>query len=326
VAGPVTGQYATLGIGRQTTLGTPAANANFKMKTVTGDLDMPTDAIELAETDSSRQAGATVITGKRVEGSPEFYCRPDDLGLLAYAVLGANADAGTSPNFTHTATIGSSLPFLTFWKAIASTVLVDQFSDCVISQLVIRGNTAAVLTVAATVMGKTAVFGATDVVLATETQSPIVYPQVQVSKAGIAPADVESFDLTIAAGVTHVWTDRGIMPAYVVPGRCVISGTLTALFQSDADHRLFHTGSPTGTIPVATVNDVALSITATVDANTGFTLSIAKAALRDVPVPPDASGAPIRSTIPFFSEPDPVTPANYLSIVTKNRIAAYTSS
>jgi hypothetical protein len=154
----------------------------------------------------------------------------------------------------------------------------------------------------------------------------MVWPQVTVSKNSISPADVESFEVTIATGVTLIPTDRGVMPAYAAVGKCVVSGTITALFQSDADHRLFHTGSPTGTVPSATVNDVPLSITATVDTNTGMTISLAKAALRDVPVPIDASGAPIRSAIPFYSEPDPSTIANYISIVTKNRVAVYTGS
>src|SRR3954454_13560829 len=123
----VAGNAATLAIGKQTAKGTAQTTPAFKLKFTGGDIAPARQIIQLAETDASRQAGASVVVGSSVTGTTNHYVRPTDFGLLAYAVMGANADSGTGPNYTHTATSSASAPYFTLYKAINSTTLVDQY-------------------------------------------------------------------------------------------------------------------------------------------------------------------------------------------------------
>src|SRR5438105_670244 len=144
----VSGDYYTLAIGKQTAKGTPQTTPAFKLKVTGGDI-MPTrQVIQLNETDSTRQQGKSLVVGGAVEGAPEVYCRPDDFGLLAYAVLGTNVDSGTAPNYIHRSTMLNSgaTPYVTIYKAIGGSVLVDRYSDCRIHGLHLRGQAGQALT------------------------------------------------------------------------------------------------------------------------------------------------------------------------------------
>src|SRR3954449_11830594 len=96
----VAGNAATLAVGKQTAKGTPQTTPAFKLKFTGGDIAPARQIIQLAETDASRQARASVVVGSRGPRAPNHYLRPADFGMLAYAVMGANADSGTTPNYT----------------------------------------------------------------------------------------------------------------------------------------------------------------------------------------------------------------------------------
>src|SRR5579862_739950 len=138
----VSGQYYVLQIGRQTAKGTPQTVPQYALKLTAGGLDATKTEVELTETDQTRQQGKTIATAAGVTGSPDFYTRPDDFGLLAYGLLGANADSGTNPNYIHTATMSSAgaNPYFTVYKCIGSNVLVDRYDDCRIVGMKLKGQ------------------------------------------------------------------------------------------------------------------------------------------------------------------------------------------
>src|SRR5437868_6158177 len=115
----VAGNVWTLAIAKQSAKGVAASNnTGYKLKLTSGDIAPQRTTVQLAETDANRQQGDTVVTAEQIQGSPEFYVRPDDFGLLAYLTLGSNADAGTAPNYIHTATAVQNIPYFTCWKNI----------------------------------------------------------------------------------------------------------------------------------------------------------------------------------------------------------------
>lgn len=318
----ISGNEFTLAVGKQTAKGTPQITPLYKQKITGGDVSPTRDELELAETDASRQGGDTVIVGAHVEGSPTFYLRPDDFGLWAYAALGANADTGTGPNYTHTATPANSGPYLTIYKNVGAGILVDQYSDVRCTGLHAAGQAGGALTYTPDLYGLTTAFGATDPVLAVVTQAPLVYPQVTVTKGGSAPGTIESFSIDIVNGGQALQGDKQIQPYEYVWGQLGVSGTFTMLFESDADYRAFHTGSTSGTAWATTLFAESLTILAQANANLSVQFTLTSVAYTSYPVAGDPGGAPIRVAIGFRSRPS-ATIGNYITIVTKNTVATY---
>jgi hypothetical protein len=315
----VSGNVVTLGIAKQTVKGTPAASPTYKLKLTGGDIAPVREIIQLAETDATRQQGKNMVVSSRVEGSPEFYVRPTDFALLAYFALGAVSTSGAS-DYTHTITPANAGPYFTLWKAIGGSVLVDQYSDCRITGLRIRGQAGQPLTCGIDVVGLVALLGQTDPVLAPVTQDPLVYPQVTVTKGGAAPGTVESFEINYANNGVTLQGDKQLNPYEYVWGELAVSGTLTMLFESDATYRAFHTGSTSGTVPSTTIFSETLSILAQASATLSVEAVMAAVAYDAYPVPPDPGGAPIRVAAGFRSQPAAAI-GDYAKLIVKNQTA-----
>lgn len=318
----ISGNYWTLAIGKQTAKGSPQETPTYKLKATGGDIAPVRGVFTLAETDSSRQQGADVIVSAHVAGAPEFYLRPNDFGLWAYALLGANADSGSSPNYTHIATPADTGPYLTLFKAIGGTVLVDRYDDCRVTSMRVRGQAGQPLTCAIDIMGLNARLGSTDPVLAVVTQAPLVYPQVTVTIGGSAPGTVESFDVNIANNGVLIQADKKIQAYDYVWGELQVSGTFTLLFENDTDYRTFHTGSASGTALSTDLMTKSLNILAQVTSVLSVAFDMDSVSYTEYPVPPDPGGAPIRVAVGFRSQPS-ATIANYIEITTKNTVASY---
>ncbi len=318
----IPGNAVTLAVGKQSAKGTPQTTPTYKLKLTGGDVAPDRNIIQLAETDATRQAGASVVVGESVAGSTTHYLRPDDFGLIAYLAMGANADSGTTPNYTHTATSSNSAPYATLYKAYNSTTLVDQYVDCRVTSLTVSGQAGGALTYAVTWAGLSATLGSTDPVLAAVSQTPLVYPNVTVTKGGATPGTVDSFDLTINNSGAMVQGDSGLANIDYVFGLFSVSGTMSLLFQSDADYRAFHTGSTSGTALSSTIFAEALTILAQVNANLSVSFVMTQVEYTAYPLAPNVDGSPIRVAMAFRAKPQ-ATIANTLSIVTKNAVASY---
>jgi hypothetical protein len=318
----IPGNAVTLAVGKQTAKGTPQATPTYKLKLVGGDVNPRREILTLAETDASRQDGASVVVGSRVEGTTEHYLRPDDFGLIAYLAMGASADAGTTPNFTHTATSTAAAPYATLFKAINTTTLVDRYADCRISQLVCRGAAGGALTYAATWGGLAALLGQVDPVLAAVSQTPLVYPNVVCTLGGAAPGTVQSFEITITNNAVFVPGDTGLSQVDYVFGKFSVSGSLSLLFETDAKYRQFHTGTGGGTTPGSTIFAESLNIKAEVNANLSVAFDMANVEYTELNVPINVDGAPIVMAATFRTKPAAAI-ADNLEIITKNAVASY---
>jgi hypothetical protein len=315
----IPGNAVTVAFGKQTGKGTPQTTPQYKLKLTGGDLAPVRDLLTLAETDASRQAGAQVVVGTHVEGTTEHYLRPTEFASIAYWALGANADSG-STNFTHTATPASSGPYITCYKAINSTTLIDQYSDLRVNTLTCRGGAGQALTYSVNWMGLNALLGQTDPVLTATTETPLVYPNVTCTKGGSTPGTIDSFELVIDQNLSMIQGDSGISNSDSVWGMFAVTGSLSLLFTDDGNYRQFHTGSSSGTALTTTVFNESLTILAQINANLSVSFQMTQVEYTAYPVPINVDGSPIRVAATFRAKPQ-ATIANTLTIVTKNQTA-----
>jgi hypothetical protein len=317
----VTGQLGTLAIGKQTVKGTPAVSATYKLKFTGGNLEPKRGLIQLQESDSSRMRGDTIAVSEHVEGATSHYARPSDFGLLAYLALGANADSGAGP-YVHVATPANSGLWVTAWKNIGGSTLIDKYSDLRVTGLHLKGGAGQALTVDVDWMGLTAAFGATDDASAVVTETPFVYPQVTVTKGGSAPGTIESFSIDITNGAEMFTGDKQLNPYDLVWGELGVTGTLTMLFESDAAYRTFHTASSSGTTFSGTQYAESLVILASQSASASIQVDIANIVYTDLPVAPNPGGQAIRVVMPFNAKPS-ATIGNVIKLTTTNSVATY---
>lgn len=318
----VSGNKHTLAFGKQTGKGSPAATALYKLKPTAGDIDGVPQRFQLAESDSSRQGGKTVVVGHRVAGAPEFYLRPSDAGLLLYALFGAIVTSGAGADKTHDLTPADSGPYLTCWRALGGSIAVSKFSDIRVTGARIRGQAGQPIVGAFDMAGLKSVFGATDDVAAPVTETPFVYPEITVTKAGAAPGTIESFELNIANNGEFIQGDKQLEPHDYVWGELGVSGTMVVLFESDADYRAFQTGTAVGTGPSKTLYTETLSIKAERSATQSIEFIMNGISHAEYPLSGDPGGAPIRVAIGFRAEPQ-ASIDSYIKAVVKNQVVSY---
>lgn len=317
----VAGNVLTLAVAKQTVKGTPAAaGAGYKLKLTGGDLEPARTFVTLQETDASRQQGSTVVTGAQVQGTPEWYIRPEEFGLIAYAALGANADSGTGP-YVHTATIAQRPPYLTVRKNIGAGTIIDQYNDVTLGSLELSGGAGQALSCKSDFMGLTAVLGATDSSAAVVSGHVFTYPECSVTLAGVDGGKVENWTLTYNSNAEFIQGDNSVTPYDVVLGRAMVSGSYQTILESDADYRTFHTGASSGTALTTDLDEETLTIGMAAGTDE-IQAILAGITLTAYPVPPDTSGKPIRVAATFSALPQAAI-SDYLSFATTNSVATY---
>lgn len=317
----VAGNVFTLGVAKQTAKGSPAGTGSgFRMKLTGGDLEPNRQFVVLQETDATRQQGSTVVTGAQVQGTPEWYIRPEEFGLIAYAALGANQDSGGGP-YTHTATIAQRPPYLTVRKSIGSGTLIDQYNDCTLGSLELSGAAGQPLMCKADFMGLGVVLGATDSSAAIVSGHVFTYPENCILLGGVDSGKIEQWTLTYNSNAEFIVGDCSLTPYDVVLGRAEVNGSYTTLFENDQDYRRFHSGASNGTSFSTTLFTQSIDIGMTAGTDSIHAV-VAGATLTAYPVPLDVSGKPIRVAATWNSLPQPAI-QDYLSFLTTNSVASY---
>lgn len=315
----VAGNVYTIAVAKQTAKGTPAVNSTgYKLKLTAGDLEPQRQFLTLQETDATRQQGSTVVVGAQVQGTPEWYIRPEEFGLFAYAALGANVDSGGN---THTATIAQRPPYLTAWKNIGAGVLVDQYNDVTVGSLELSGGAGQALACKADMMGLGVVLGATDNTQPVVSGHVFTYPECSVTLGGVDGGKVENWTLTYNSNADFIQGDNSLTPYDVVLGRAEVNGSYQTILENDQDYRRFHSGASNGTSLTTTLTTQALDIGMAAGTDSIHAI-MAGITLTAYPVPPDTSGKPIRVAATFNSLPQAAI-SDYLKFVTVNSVATY---
>lgn len=277
----------------------PAVLTTYKVPFAGGNVNPVRETDNLAETDSNRDRGVTYVTTSGVEGSPEFYVRDAPIAAWLFYALGANVDAGTMPNFTHTITPANTLPYVTIWRSLADT-LWEQYRDCKVSTLTIGAEAGAPLTCTAGIQGLQATRLTTDpsTTPAIPLQSGPVYNynNATVTLSGGATALVRSFELTIENNVTRQQTDD-VIPYDVVEGTREVTLSFDLIFETLNEYNAFHYGSTSGTSISPTLYTTPAIFSFSTGANNSIAFNLPSIAYEDFPVEPSPGGDPIVASV-----------------------------
>lgn len=314
------GNNAWLAVGKQTDKATPQTTPAFKLPFAGGDINPVPEIVRPQETDASRQEGDPYKVGFSVQGSPEHYFRIDDFLFHAYACLGAVSTTGTTDK-THVITPSASgaLNYYTLFKSLDGEI-VDQYNQCRLAQLVVRGSSGGLLQYVPTWFGLDADLGDSAPAGSVEDGPIMSWPNVTCSIGGSAPGTVRQLELTISNGGGPVPGDIGMALYDWVPGILSVTGRLLLAFETDDAYRKMHTGSTGGTSPSTTVgtDDISVLIEETAVRSAQFDLT--DAIYTAVEVAPDPAGAPMLMAISFGAKRS-ATIADYLTITGKNQSA-----
>lgn len=316
------GNVATWGFAKQTAKGAAATNPAIKTKFTGGNIKPNRVLGRFSETAASRDWGASYVSSAGVTGNPAAYLRPDDMASLALYALGANVDSGAGP-FVHTANpVDTDVPYITVFKMVAATsgvgAILEKFTDCKVDSLKVMGGSGQPLTYELGIVGITPTFLASNDVVAVTTQTPFIYDQVTVTKAGGAILTCDSFEFTIQNNLKVMMGNGAITPYDIFPGERQVSGSMAILYENTDNYRKFHYGGVAGTAVSRNVLTEALVITATQSASLLIANTFNSVRYNDVPVDPAASGDPIVSQMAWECEPNPG--GNICTIATTNSV------
>jgi hypothetical protein len=149
----ISSRIGTWAIARQTAKGTPVANPTNVYYLRAAPSLAPTKVVEtLPMTDAQRDPGKNIVSRIGVEGDVPIYANVEGIGLLFYGALGANANSGAGPNYTHTITPASDTPWFTMWRMVGN-VIYERFVDCKINGLTLEGAAGGALGITLSVIG-----------------------------------------------------------------------------------------------------------------------------------------------------------------------------
>lgn len=319
------GNNAWLMGAKQSAKGTAAtvlAAKTFKNAFTGGSINPSRNIDQLAETDSSRDQGISYVASSGVNGNPEIYARDDAIGLYLLAALGADAVTGTTPNFIHTLTPATVLPYMTFWRDIGDT-LWEQFTDCKVGNITVSAGAGAPLNAAMTIMGRTPTRLTTDpsVSPAIALDSGYVYNfnDCTVTLSGGATALVSSFECSIENNLTVQQTDD-VVPYDIVEGRREVTLSFDLIFETLAEYNAFQYGSTVGTTVTNAIYTTSANFVFTKGANNSIQFNFPVIAYQEFPVEPNAAGDPITVSVRAVAQRNV---AGVVTATVSNQVATY---
>lgn len=306
-------QTVVSGSGRvNNSTGTVAAAAAVKAPFSGGGI-MPTrETANLAETDSSRDQGLSYLVRTGAEGSIEAYARDSYAHVLLTAGLGTDTVSGTTPNYTHTITPANGLPYYTFWRN-QGDVLYEQFTDCQVSELSVKGEAGAPLTITASIMGLTPSRSAAEAsnTSSVSIASDAVYNFNDLSGTGASVALggtastttglvtggtatrlIRSFELSVNNNVNMQQTDA-VVPYDLVAAQREINISFDIVLEDLTQYNSFFYGSGSGTTASTSIFTQPMVFKFYKGTNNGMEFHLPSVAYEAFPVEPNPNGDPI---------------------------------
>lgn len=317
-----------IAIGIQTDKATPATLPVIALALEDCALDPGVQQINQAESDQSAQQGDVVVVGAQPGGTFKKYVRPSEEDLLLYALLGLNADSGTTPNFVHTSSLDDanpfSSPYLTIWD-IWPGVTTTRYDGCRLSRAAFSSQPGQMVDVEYTVAALKATLHDTEPDLTGLFADELghSWPELAVSLGGSHTGIVNNMSITINRNTGYFSGDNGLQALDVPNGLFAVDGSLEVAFQDDSLFRAANTGTTTGTALSTAVFSEALSIALARGANIGVALSLAAAQIKNFKTAMKTDGSPAVSTFDFSTKRQAAL-ADALTAVVKNAIATAT--
>lgn len=236
----------------QTAMGSPAAVSQWRLYPRNSTLEATPSVQSFEEMTALRLRSAAFLGELVIGGDVEMYVRPETIAPILYGVLGAQAIAGVANPYTHTMTPAASLPYFTFWRSLGNG-LAEKFVDCIITKVVLHGESYMPLTVTLSVMGLAASYLTSAEATATpETINAFMHSDAAgaLKVEGTALSCISQFDLTIDNGAQAVPGD-GLAACDISIGQLSVEAQTTQLLSSFSLWNRLHYGaaSPGNTDP-----------------------------------------------------------------------------
>ena len=290
---------------KQSAKGTAATTTAAKIPFSGGSISVTRETANLAETDSVRDQGVSYVTRTGVEGGPEAYVRDSYAHKILEAVLGAKTDSGTTPNYTHAITPSNALPYYTFWRN-QSDVLYEQFVDCMVSEVTIKGEAGSPVSLSTAIMGLSPSRSATE---PTATSSATVvsdavynYNDAQVAIGGTVGSTglitsptltsaVRSVEIQISNNISVQQTDD-VVPYDLAVAQRTVSISFDLILEDLVEYNKFFYGTG-GLTPSSSIYTTPMQIVFSKGTNNSLTFDIPSVAYEAFPVEPNPNGDPI---------------------------------
>jgi len=313
----------TIAIAKQSAKGTAAAAPTVKFA-----LCDPPDISPLKETarytmtDTGPDQGPAYTTRMGVSGSFPVYLHYDGFALLAYLIQGSNADAGATPNYTHTATPADTLPYCTIWRSVGN-VLFEKYTDCKVNTLRIESSAGQPAKVMVAVEGILSNFLASDTVLARLTSPGLLHMEAKGAfMFGGTARKLHQLTLELNRNVAPYQADD-YLAEQIDEGQRVITMSFATRFGGATafpDYRQFYYASDAGTDLSPAIGTQAFEVTFTRDVNSSVDILLPQLKYAAIPVHADPGGAPIDVEVSCEVEKPAGSPI--CTIVTKDQTAS----
>lgn len=231
----------------QSAKGAAATVSQFRLYPSGGEQPHATaDLQDLEEMTGARMLSDPFMGELAVTGSTQYHVRPETVAPILYGVLGAQAVTGAGDPYTHTFTPAASLPYWTFWRMLGNG-LAEKFVDCIITRVVLHGESYQPLTMTVDVMGLTPSYVTpAEATVTPETTNHFMHSDAAgaLQVEATALSCIRAFDLTIDNGAQAVPGDS-VSACDISVGRLSVEATTTQLVTSFALWNRVHYGSAT---------------------------------------------------------------------------------
>jgi hypothetical protein len=292
-----------IAIAKQTAKGTLATAPTVKFKLSAVPSLAPTkNRGRYNVTDIGRTPGPGYTSLLAGGGGFQVYAEPSALALIWYLILGANADSGTTPNYTHTGTPGTDLPFCTIWSHVAGNI-TEKFGDCKLGSVVLEGTAGNPYTLAVDgIQAMSVVFGDTAAdALAALAPAGYLFPET----LGTAKFDTVTQKVHhLRVGVnnnTSPYQADDYFPSDIDVGKLEIEFACDTRYSSPTGafpgYRREYYGGDSGTVLVPAVNQHAVDVTLTRNANLTNQFLLPQVTWTPSRPQPDPGGDPLETSI-----------------------------
>ncbi len=252
-----------VGFAKEATYASAVATPTFYARYV--DLDLQADQGRIIEWESLRREKEASWLGPFVgSGRVAMYARPDDIGIFLKGVMGAEqvTQIGTSGFYTHTFTVGDTIPSWTMWD-VRPGVEARRMHGCLMKRVTVECPAREAVTVEAEIQYSWEDLVTAPSLGAVSARRPFIFHGGQVKWADTVIGEAESFRLTVENSIpddVHGF-DRKILEK-ILEG-VEITAEMDMKFTSWDARRRFYGGTGSGSSPAVEEHTFLLEATFT---------------------------------------------------------------
>ncbi|MGH2692322.1 MAG: phage tail tube protein [Actinomycetota bacterium] len=320
-----------VGLSKQTAKGSAAAAATYGVGLRDGrvfalPIDQELDPLTLAGGASDRFAPHAARTKMAPGAGFTTRCWPRSIPLLVYGASGTLTTTGAGAPYSHAATPGIDLPYLTLFGRQGSQYI--KLPDCKIDELTLSWEEASPVDVQAAILGLTPALNQGSWSPTNDETTQGFFGgaggtlQLDTGSATPATAKITAAELSIKNNLEGLYLANSVLPDDLIPASQVMEGSITLKPDDFTDWSKIVTGTGAGTAIQSAVQYGSVNLVLTIDANTDLTLNALRVAfMADFPDSDPGGGAGVLELA--FQTVRPTGGTAAFTWTTRNAVASY---